>query len=191
VISDIVSVDWTGDLDPFSEQLITFTVLVDPGYQGAVTNTAYISHTSLLDDVAVQAVAYITKDPVLRITKTASPSPVPSGSELLYTLLVSNLGQQATELVVTDTLPANTAFVPYSASGNGQFLANQARWSFPVLPAGGQQELTFSVRVSGFEDIVNSSYRVSSAEGISDVGDPVITKVTGLLRLFLPVIIRR
>jgi uncharacterized repeat protein (TIGR01451 family) len=191
VISDIVSIAWTGDLEPFSEELITFTVLVDPWYQGALTNTAYISHTSLLDEVAAQAVAYITKDPVLHITKTASPSPVPSGSELLYTLLVSNLGQQATELVVTDTLPANTTFVPYSASGNGQFSGNQARWSFPVLPAGEQQELTFRVHVSGYEDIVNSGYRVSSAEGVSDVGEPVITKVTGLLRLFLPVIVRR
>ena len=191
VISDIVSVDWTGDLDPFSEELITFTVQVDPWYQGAITNTAYLSHTSLMDDVAVQAVAYITEDPVLHITKTASPSPVNSGSELLYTLLVSNLGQQATELVVTDTLPANTTFVPYSASGNGQFSTNQARWEFPVLPAGEQQERSFRVQVSGFDDIVNSSYRVSSAEGASDVGEPVITKVVGFMRVFLPLVLRR
>jgi uncharacterized repeat protein (TIGR01451 family) len=191
VISDIVSLDWTGDLGPLSEQLITFTVLVDPWYQGALTNTATISHTSLLDDVAVQAVAYITDDPVLHITKTASPSPVYSGNELMYTILVTNLGQQATELVVTDTIPANTTYVPYSASGNGQLATNQVRWEFPVLPAGAQQELSFSVRVSGYEDIVNSAYRVSSAEGASAVGEPVITKVLGLLKTFLPLILRR
>ena len=191
VISDIVSIDWSGDVAPLSEKLITFTVQVDPWYQGAVTNTAYISHTSLLDEVAAQAVAYITRDPVLHITKEASPSPVYSGSDLLYTLLITNLGQQATELVVTDTIPTNTNFVPYSASGNGQLYSNQVRWEFPVLPAGEQQELSFRVRVSGFDDIVNSSYRVSSAEGASDVGEPVITKVLGLLRVFLPVVMRR
>ncbi len=136
VISDIVSLDWTGDVPPLSEQLITFTVLVDPYYSGPVTNTAFITHESLLDEVVVQAVAYVTDKPVLRISKSASPDPVEIGGELVYTIRVENIGQQATELQVFDTLPNNTEFVPFSASGNGQLSAGQVFWSFPVLPAG-------------------------------------------------------
>ncbi len=108
VISDIVSIDWNGNVDAFSEELITLTVVVDPGYEGPVTNTAVIDHSGLSAPVKVEAVAYITDDPVLQITKSASPDPVPYGEELLYKIHIANLGQQATELVVMDSLPADT-----------------------------------------------------------------------------------
>jgi uncharacterized repeat protein (TIGR01451 family) len=187
VISDIVSVAWSGDMPAFSEKLITFTVLVDPGYSGPVTNTMAITHESLLDDVIAQAVAYVTDQPVLRISKTASPDPVKSGGELLYTILVENLGQQATELVVTDTLPTNTAFVPYSASGNGQLAAEQMAWQFPVLPAGSEQLFSFKVTVNGIDDIINADYGVACGEGVQATGVPVITKISGN-KLFLPLV---
>jgi len=38
IISDIVSVEWYGDVAPFSEEVITMTVLVDPEFKGAITN---------------------------------------------------------------------------------------------------------------------------------------------------------
>jgi uncharacterized repeat protein (TIGR01451 family) len=180
VISDIVSLGWTGDINPFSEELITLTVLVDPWYQGALTNTAYISHTSLLDDVAVRAVAYITQDPVLRITKTASPSPVYSGSDLLYTLLVSNLGQQATELVVTDTLPA-TPPLSRTAPAKRSILNEPGALGVSCLAGRRAAGAHLRVRVSSFDDIVNSAYRVSSAEG-ARCGRARYRKVLGLLK---------
>ena len=43
VISDIVSLDWTGSVGPLSEELITFTVMVDDGFEGTITNTAIIA----------------------------------------------------------------------------------------------------------------------------------------------------
>ncbi len=189
--SDIVSLDWSGDVGPLSEELITFTVKVDPFYEGPLTNTATITHSSLLKPVQVQAVAYITKKPVLLISKTASPDPVFSGQELLYTIRVVNLGRMATELVVVDTLPANTQFVPYSASGNGQFDGQQVYWTFPVLESGEARLLTYKVLVGGYNDIVNAVYHVSSDEGVTAYGLPVVTKVKFLLkRLMLPLIMR-
>lgn len=177
VISDIVSLDWDGSVDPLSEELITFTVLVDPGYEGPVTNTAMITHTSLSAPVRVQAVAYITDDPVLRITKSATPDPVPFGEELLYTIRIANLGQDATELVVADSLPVGTSFVPYSASGNGQLVGEQVKWSFPILPAGETRELSFRVNANAFHDLVNAEYWVSCHEGVSAYGEPLVTRV--------------
>jgi len=189
VVSDIVSLDWSGSVGPLSEELITFTVNVDPGYEGAITNTAVITHSSLKAPVIVQAVAYITDDPVLQITKSASPDPVPYGEPLKYTIHVTNLGQQATELVVWDTLPANTSFVPYSASGNGQLIGDQVKWSFPVLPAGETRELSFQVYANTFPQVVNLDYGVTCHEGVSAQGEPVFTNVDESV-LFLPIMFR-
>ena len=187
VISDIVSINWTGNVPALSERLVRLTVLVDPGYSGPVTNTAVITHSSLSHNVTAQAVAYVTNQPVLRIMKSASPDPVKSGGELLYTIRVENLGQQATQLVVSDTLPANSQFVPYSASGNGQLSSSRMLWQFPVLPVGGVQLFSFKVTVSGLNNIINANYQVSCAEGVKATGLPVITTITGN-KVYLPLI---
>jgi uncharacterized repeat protein (TIGR01451 family) len=192
LISDIVSLDWHGNVAAYASASITYSVLVDPYFQGTITNTAWINHSSLHEPVVVNAVSYITYDPVLKITKTAFPDPVHLGDELFYTLQVTNLGQQATELVVTDTVPANTTFVPYSASGNGQWLSgeNQVLWSFPVLLPGEDRSLSFAVRVASGRSVTNDRYGVVCVEGVSAAGKPVVTKITGLARLYLPMVMR-
>ena len=191
LVSDIISIDWEGDVAPFSTEMITLTVLVDPFYEGPVTNTATIQHPSLQEDKIVQAVAYITDDPVLRIRKSDSPDPVKQGSDLLYTLYVTNLGQQATGLVVTDTVPTNTLYVEGSASAGGQLDGNQVRWEFPVLLPGETQLLTFKVTVVDGEVVVNEDYAVHCAEGVSAVGEAVWTTVISTqTKLFLPLIAR-
>jgi uncharacterized repeat protein (TIGR01451 family) len=190
VVSDIVTVHWMGNVAPFSSQLVTLTVLVDSDFEGAITNTAVISHPSLLSAVNVQAVAYITDDPVLFITKSASPSPVRVDDELAYTIHVVNAGQQATNLVITDVIPAGTQYVAGSATSNGQVVGNVVQWSFPVLQAQDDLEISFRVKVgSGQSQVVNAQYAVASAEGITAVGAPLITPVTGY-RLYLPLIRR-
>jgi uncharacterized repeat protein (TIGR01451 family) len=189
LISDIVSVNWLGDVGPFSEQWITFTVLVDPNFEGPITNTAVISHPTLLSPVNAQAVAYITDDPVLFISKSATPDPVRSGAELEYTLHVSNVGVQATDLVITDVLPAGTQYVSGTATAGGQLVGNQIRWTFPVLAQNDGIEVSFRVQVGGFGNVVNSQYAVASAEGIIAFGPPVTTTVT-FYRLYLPLVRR-
>ena len=128
--SDIVSLEWMGDVASNSEQLITFTVMVDDFFEGVVTNTATITHTSLKQDVVITAVAYITDKPVLRISKIATPDPVLVGNPLLYQIQVTNLGQQATLLVITDTIPANTSYIFGSASSGGQLVGDTVQWIF-------------------------------------------------------------
>lgn len=133
IITDIVSLTWIGDLAPYSSELITFSVLVDSDFSGAVTNTAAITHASLREEVLVKAVAYVTDKPVLQIKKVATPDPVIVHGELLYTIEVINLGQQATNLVITDVIPANTEYIINSASSGGQLIGNSIQWQIPVL----------------------------------------------------------
>jgi uncharacterized repeat protein (TIGR01451 family) len=189
LISDIVSLDWTGDVAPYSEELITFTTLVDDFFEGVLTNTATISHTSLKAPVDVTAVAYITDKPVLRITKVATPDPVLVNTSLLYQIWVTNLGQQATLLVVTDTVPANTSYIFGSASSGGQLQSAVVEWTLPVLDPGETLKITFQVKVLGGNKIINDSYAVRCAEGVSDYGDPVVTRVRYLIRrVLLPIV---
>ena len=191
LISDIVSLEWIGDIAPYSEKLITFTAMVDDFFEGVLTNTATITHTSLKQPVNVTAVAYITDKPVLRISKIATPDPVLVGTSLLYQIHVTNLGQQATRLVVTDTIPANTSPISGSASSGGQVVGDVVLWSLPVLDPGETLNLTFQVNVQGGNKIVNDSYTVRCDEGVFAFGEPVTTRVKYLTRpLLLPIVLR-
>jgi uncharacterized repeat protein (TIGR01451 family) len=177
IISDIVSIEWDGNVDALSSELITFTVIVDDFYEGPVTNTAVIDHPNLFEPVVVYAVAYITNDPVLSIWKKATPDPVMVDGQLKYNIFVENLGQQATELVVTDTIPMNTSYVDGSASGGGQLFDGYVLWEFPVLNPGEKQMLSFQVSVLGGDEVVNSQYSVTCDEGVTAYGEPVVTIV--------------
>ncbi len=192
VVSDIVSVQWTGDVDAFSSEVVTLTVLVDEDYQGPVANTAFISHPDLLEDVEVEAVAYITEEPVLAITKQASPAPVEKGGELFYTIKVTNLGQQATSLTISDTIPANTTYITDSATSGGQLVGNDVLWEdIPALDPGESRPFGFRVRVEGGTEIVNDQYIVTCREGVIGVGAPVTTNVVrGGFDIYLPLVLR-
>jgi uncharacterized repeat protein (TIGR01451 family) len=189
IISDIVSIDWTGDVGASSSERITFTVLVDADFEGPITNTALINHPSLNEEVVVEAVAYITNDPVLQISKSASPDPVRLGGELLYTIKVVNLGQQATILEVWDPIPTNTNYIVGSASAGGKLADGQVHWQLPVLMPGEKQLLTFRVEVLEGEQVVNRDYWVTCAEGVSGFGKPVITLVRQVgSKVYLPIV---
>lgn len=192
VISDIVSLRWTGGVAALSSEVVTFTVLVDPDYQGPITNTAVISHPDLLNEVEVQAVAYITEKPVLRITKSASPDPVKRDAELADTIRVVNLGQQATILVITDTVPANTEYVPDSVTAGGKLVGDQVRWEALVLEPGESRTFAFRVTVGSGSEVVNEQYAVTCAEGVTAVGAPVVTRIAGGGGnwIYLPLVLR-
>lgn len=187
LISDIVSLNWSGDVGAYDSQAITLSVLVDPYYKGPITNTAVLTHPALREPVEVSAVAYITDEPVLQISKKASPDPVRAGQELQYSLQVVNLGQKATDVLVADTLPENTQFLPGSTSG--QLTNGRVEWRIPALQAGEKRTLTFKVLVLGGQEIVNQDYEVSCAEGVRAYGPPVVTEVKRL-GTFLPVLLR-
>jgi uncharacterized repeat protein (TIGR01451 family) len=171
---------------------VTFTVLVDPNFRGAISNTAMISHPDLADPVVVEAVAYVTDRPELRIVKTAKPSPVAHGAKLAYTLRIINLGRQATSLVVTDVVPINTSYVEGSATGGGELVGDHIRWTFPVLRPGEKRTYSFKVTVDGAgSEVINDAYAVVCDEGVHAVGPPVITRIfKGGGRIYLPLIFR-
>jgi uncharacterized repeat protein (TIGR01451 family) len=193
VISDIVSIQWEGDVAGLSSEVVTFTVLVDEDYQGPVTNTAIISHTDLLNEVIVHAVAYVTDEPVLRIAKVDSPDPVKENGVLHYRIIVSNLGRQATKLVITDTVPANTEIITDSMTAGGKFDAvdGQVQWTSDFLASEKSRAFEFDVTVKGGDEVINEWYGVRCAEGVAAQGKPVVTRVIeGKKHIYLPLVMR-
>ena len=165
------------------------TVLVDGDYQGPVTNTAVISHTSLFGEVVVHAVAYITEDPELRISKRATPDPVGWRDPLAYTIRVTNLGQQATGLIITDVIPAGTTYVAGSATGGGVLVGDHVRWELPVLKPGASRSLGFQVRAGSGGQVLNQTYAVRCAEGVGASGQPLVTRISRRMT-YLPLLLR-
>jgi uncharacterized repeat protein (TIGR01451 family) len=188
VVSDIVTLHWTGSVPPYSSQL-SRSPYASIELCGAGDEHGHDQSFGLLTPVVVSAVAYVTDQPILFISKSAMPDPVKVGSELAYTIQVVNAGQQATGLVITDVIPANTSYVPGSATVDGQLIGNQIRWEVPVLKSATDSTFEFRVKVTGGKEIVNADYAVQSAEGISARGAPLVTKVAGS-KVYLPIVLR-
>ena len=190
--SDIVSLAWQGDVAAFAEEVITFTVLVDEDYRGPISNTAIITHPELLAPVEVDAVAYAADEPVLEITKDA-PASVKVGEAIDYVITVRNHGEQATELVITDTIPANTTLLTDTISAPGEWIKseNLVRWEIPAIAMSAQKAFQFSVEATQDGTVINEAYGVTSAEGVSDVGPAVSTQVgAGKRYIYLPLVVR-
>lgn len=125
------------------------------------------------------------------ISWSASPDPVERGAELLYTIRVVNLGQQATTLVLTDVLPANTTYVTDSATTGGRLVGDQVRWDdVPVLEPGESRTFAFQVTVGSGIEVLNAQYAIRCAEGVVGKGAPVITRIGGGGGIYLPLVLR-
>ena len=119
--------------------------------------------------------------PALVVSKTDSGKPVGPGSTIDYTITVKNIGNaDATRVTITDPVPRYTRFV--SASDGGRRSDDRVRWQNLTVPAGGEVQVHFSVRIdsrlrSSVDAIVNDGIRVTSAQHVSTTGSPHSTGI--------------
>src|SRR5207249_2332859 len=148
----------------------------------SITNSTYSidSHeTSPVSGASVSTA--VTSAPILAVSKTDSPDPVAAGGNLTYTLSYSNTGNaNATGVVLTDTVPANTTFV--SATAGGTLASGVVTWSIGNLAAGASGSVQMVVRVASplanGTSITNSTYSIDSNETSPVSGASVSTAVT-------------
>jgi len=112
----------------------------------------------------------------LTVSKSASPVPAASGSDLTYTIDYGNAGDSAlTGVVISDTVPWGTTFV--SADRGGVESAGTVTWDVGNLAAGAAGRVSFTVSVSpSLADgtiIRNSDYSVDSDQTAQFIGSPV------------------
>ncbi len=133
-----------GTLNPADSGSVVFAVTVNNPLPSGVTQIA--NTASIADDGTHGADATPTDNsdddttpvdaaPDLTITKDDGFTVVSPGQIVTYTLTIANVGtQDATGIVVTDTLPANTTFV--SASDGGTEAGGVVTWPAFDLAAG-------------------------------------------------------
>ncbi|GAA5155440.1 DUF11 domain-containing protein [Nocardioides marinquilinus] len=167
-----------GTLAKGAVQTVTFDVTVDATGSGTT-----LTNVGLLDYRAPQIgrdYTYTTgpaETPVaaradLAITKQASPEPVDAGSEITYTLTVTDNGPNpATGTVVSDTLPADTTFVSATVPGGSCTQANgTVTCTLGTVNNGATRAVTVVARVQpGF----TGTGVTNVATVTSDVSDPV------------------
>ena len=98
-------------------------VVVTPGAAAvpSITNTASASaaevDTNAANNTNIAQMTAVTPVANLSVTKTDAPDPVNQGSNITYSIMISNAGPSpATGVVATDVVPANVTFV--SATGS-------------------------------------------------------------------------
>ncbi|RJP53207.1 MAG: sortase [Anaerolineaceae bacterium] len=152
---------------------VNFAVMVDDPLPAGVTqinNTASITDdgahgtdtnlTNNTDDDSTPVVAV----PDLQITKDDGVTVISPGQTVTYTLTISNVGtQDATGVVVTDTLPVNTTFI--SASDGGTESGGVVTWPAFDLAAGAPA-VTRTVTIQ-----VNDPFPGSSMTNLAHVED--------------------
>src|SRR6266704_2476283 len=93
----------------------TVTIIVNPTATGSATNIANAASFEFDPNPANNTASIVTTiNPLADLTLSQSglPNPVVAGSNLIYTLLVRNLGPSTTtNVVLTDPLPPGAAFV--------------------------------------------------------------------------------
>ncbi len=141
---------------------------------GTLTNTATVGATGPVDPSPSDNTATSTSPVVTRadlsLTKTG-PARVVAGDVVEYTLSVTNAGQsEARDVMITDQLPAGTAFVssPDCALQSGS--TTTAECSLGTLAPGATRTTTLRVRVPAGQ--ADSSSVTNSAQVSSSTTDP-------------------
>jgi len=115
--------------------------------------------------------------PDLEITKTASPDPVLTGSNVTYSIAIRNKRPDAaTSVLMTDLLPAGTSFVSCSATGGGVCggLSNMRTVTFATIPGGATVNIQIVAVVTcslANGTVLNNSATVSSASIDADLSN--------------------
>ncbi|MCP4359761.1 MAG: DUF11 domain-containing protein, partial [Chloroflexi bacterium] len=100
----------------------------------------------------------------LTVSKSA-PVTATVGAPITYTLTITNSGiTTATNLLITDTLPANAYYV-----AGGTKVGNVVSWTIPSL-AGNSSVTQTTFVVTASQTITNSDYKVSANGGYSATG---------------------
>ncbi len=161
-----------GRLPPGSEQIVLIRGLVTPSASETITNTATVnsvtpdpdlSNNRSTDDTTVA----VSAD--LMVTKTGSPSPVPAGGQITYTLLVFNAGpSEAENVVLHDSLPAGLSSAEISIDNGVNWTPFDGAYFIGVLAAGAS--VTFLIRASVSSSLTGNLVNTTTVE--SDTPDP-------------------
>lgn len=123
----------------------------------------------------------------LSISKTASAPIVNTGSPVTYTLTVQHVaGGPATNVVVTDVLPASLAYV--SNTCGATFAAGTLTWNVGAVAVGGSASCNFTATVASPGPIVNTATIAGDEPDLNPANDSSVVTITGLGEAVVPTV---
>jgi len=138
---------YTPSLTVGASGTMVFSVTVDSGASGLITNDATLTSTDPVTDTMTSEETTVETSTDLAVTKTDDPDPVFAGNTLTYTLQVSNDGpSDASGVTLTDTLPAGVTLASADPS-QGSFDDTTGVWSVGNLASGDSASLTLVLTV--------------------------------------------
>jgi uncharacterized repeat protein (TIGR01451 family) len=126
-----------------------------------------------LDPVRASAVITVIKEPLITLTKTGSPAVVAPGGNVTYTITYSNTGEDAHDVVITESYPKDVTFIsasPAPDSGTNNI------WTIGTLSAGASGTITIQVKVPEPRDFNFSESGSVSGEGLVVVSKELSTE---------------
>ncbi|MCO6043879.1 SpaA isopeptide-forming pilin-related protein [Aeoliella sp. ICT_H6.2] len=164
-----------GDIASGATVTVTINVDVDASATGTLTNTASVSATDESDTSNNTAMAATTVEETIDLAVTKvdddGDADVAPGDTIVYTVTVINNGPSAaTNVVLTDTLPANLAFdtgsstMPDSVVGDSS-TGTTLNYNLGTLASGESTQVTISATVSNtFIGTLTNSASVTADE---------------------------
>lgn len=136
-----------GSLNPSDSKGVTIR-LTAPTQAGTITNEAEVwakePDTVFANNMANQETTVVPGADLL-VVKSDSLDPVAQGSEFEYTIRITNLGpESASGVTVTDTLPAEVAFMSATPAPVGG--PTPLVWHLGTLPSGASTDIVIRVR---------------------------------------------
>ena len=149
-------------------QVFTIGFDLSPDAMGTIDNTAMVTsdtpEANAIDNTAAAPTVTIEKDADLQMEKIPATDPVVAGTQVTYTLKVTNQGPSDAESIeVADTFPADlsnpVATLPCVIVGAGPFT-----WTVGDLAAGAMAtcDVTFDIASSATANIANSATVMST-----------------------------
>lgn len=177
-----------GDLAPGARRTIRVTVTA-PSSVGIITNTAFAvaqNDWEMTNDLFATEV--ITQGAILRLEKLGSAEEADVGDELLYTLEYKNIGNEnATGVILTDTLPANVSNI--SASGTATVSGGIVVWDIGEVISETTGAVTVTVEIIGGRGETLRNWADITADNC-DPGQDYFDTTVRKAMIYLPLVMR-
>jgi uncharacterized repeat protein (TIGR01451 family) len=168
----------------------TFTLVVEvaSGATGSIVNGASVfsgagDSNSGNSTAAAGAVVAAPASADVSIVKSTTSSQAVTGTTLTYTILVSNAGPSpATNVIVTDDLPAGLSFVDATPTQGSCNASDPLSCNLGTIASGSSATITIHAMVTATSGTVANTANVSSTEGGGDTSTtppiPVVITAT-------------